>query len=49
MPPVADSTTLPVDTVQVGSVDVAVSIGAPGAGLIVAVAEAVQPFASVTV
>ena len=49
MPSVAVKITLPVDTVQVGSVAVAVSTGDAGAGLIVAVAEAVQPFASVTV
>ena len=49
VPPVADNTTLPVDTLQLSDVAVAVSTGDAGAGLIVAVAVAVHPFASVTV
>ena len=49
MPPVADKTTLPVDTRQVIFVAVAVSTGEAGAGFIVAVAVAVHPLASVTV
>ena len=45
----ADNTTLPVDTVQVILVAVAVNTGEAGAGLIVADPDAVHPFASVTV